>query len=197
MWQRFPPRMRRAVTGALEEAGKRGAEEATPEHVLLAVARDPESAAAFMLEHAGVAPAEIEKELEEKSPRGATVRQRAARLSDSAMRLLEASQAQADAWKHRHVGTEHIALALTQTNGTDAATALARRGFTHERAETALRAWYAAGMPRRRHGLERGVARSPALRTIVRPLRWLAHYPTLAWNLFVRRSVAHPKFVTN
>ena len=198
MWQRFPPRMRRAVTGALEEAGRRGAPEATPEHVLLAVARDPESAAAFMFEHAGVSAAEIERELEEKSPRGQTVRQRAARLSDSAMRLLEASQAQADAWKHRHVGTEHVALALTQTNGTDAAAVLARHGFDHGRAEQALRAWYAAGMPRRRHGLERGAAvRSPALRAILRPFQRLAHYPTLAWNVFVRRSVAHPSFVTN
>lgn len=199
MWQRFPPRMRRAVTSALEEAGRRGAEEATPEHVLLAVARDPESAAAFMFEHAGVPPAEIEKALDQTSPRGATIRQRAPRLSESAMRLLEASQAAADAWKHRHVGTEHIALALTQNNGADAAAAalLARQGFTHDRAEQALRAWYAAGMPRRRHGLERRIIKSPALRTVLRPIRWLAQYPTLGWNIFVRKSVGHPSFVTN
>src|SRR5688500_6556511 len=197
MWQRFPPRMRRAVTGALEEAGRRGADEATPEHVLLAVARDPESAAAFMFEHAGVSPADIEKELEVKSPRGDTVRQRAPRLSESALRLLEASQAQADQWKHRHVGTEHIALALTQTNGTDAAALLARQGFTHERAEAALRAWYAQGMPRRRHGLERGIVRSRALRAVLRPIQCLLRYPTLAWNVYVRKSVGHPGFGTN
>jgi len=198
MWQRFPPRMRRAVTGALEEAGKRGAAEATPEHVLLAVARDPESAAAFMLEQAGVAPAEIANELDQISPRGDVVRQRAARLSQSALRLLETAQAQADAWKHRHVGTEHIALALTQTNGTDAAALLARRNFTHDRAAAALRTWYAQGMPRRRHGLDRGsVVRSSFVRTIFAPLRWLAHYPTLVWNIFVRTSVGHPRFVTN
>jgi hypothetical protein len=150
-----------------------------------------------MFEHAGVSPADLEKELDEKSPRGDAVRQRAARLSESAMRLLEASQAQADAWKHRHVGTEHIALALTQTNGTEAAALLAQQGFTHERAEAALRAWYAQGMPRRRHGLERGVVQSRALRAILHPIRWLARYPTLAWNVYVRKSVGHPKFVTN
>jgi cytochrome P450 len=189
--------MRRAVTGALEEAGRRGADEATPEHLLLSVARDPESAAAFMLEHAGVAPATIEKVLDEISPRGDTVRQRAPRFSESALRLLEASQTTADAWKHRHVGTEHIALALTQSNGTDAAAVLAEQGFTPDRATAALRAWYAQGMPRRRHGLERSVVQSPAVRAILRPLRWLAHYPTLAWNVYVRKSVGHPGFVTN
>ena len=189
--------MRRAVTGALEEAGRRGAEEATPEHLLLSITRDPESAATFMLEHAGVAPATIERQLEESSPRGQTIRQRAPRFSDAALRVLEASQAQADAWKHRHVGTEHIALALTQTNGTDAAATLAREGFTHDRAQAAIRAWYAQGMPRRRHGLESATVRSPAVRTILRPFRWLSHYPTLAWNVYIRKSVGHPKFVTD
>jgi len=189
--------MRRAVTGALEEAGRRGAEEATPEHLLLSIARDSESAAAFMLEHAGVAPATIEKQLDASSPRGETPRQRAPRFSDAALTILEGSQAQADAWKHRHVGTEHIALALTQTNGTDAAALLAREGFTHDRAEAALRAWYDQGMPRRRHGVARVAVRSPAMRAILRPLRWLMHYPTLAWNVYIRKSVGHPKFVTD
>ena len=206
MWQRFPPRMRRAVTGALEEAGRRGAEEATCEHLLLAVTRDPESAAAFMLEHAGVLPQDVREELEEKSPRGDAFRQRAQRLSESAMQLLEAAQAQADAWKHRHVGTEHIALALTQTNGTEAAGAadaagaaavLARRGFTRDRAAAALKAWYDQGMPRRRHAFDRAVARSPVVRAALRPVRWLTRYPTLAWNVYVRKSLGHPQFVSN
>jgi cytochrome P450 len=189
--------MRRVVTGALEEAGRLGAEEATPEHLLLSIARDPESAAAFMLEHAGVAPATIEKQLDASSSRGKTIRQRAPRFSEAALRVLEASQLAADTWNHHHVGTEHIALALTQTNGTDAAAFLAREGFTHDRAESALRAWYAQGMPRRRHGVQRVAVRSPALRMILRPLRWVARYPTLAWNVYVRKSVGHPKFVTD
>ena len=49
MWAEFPPRMRRAVTGALEIAGNRGCDEASPEHLLLAIVRDAESAACFLL----------------------------------------------------------------------------------------------------------------------------------------------------
>jgi cytochrome P450 len=183
--------MRRVVTAALEEAGRRGAEEATPEHVLLAVARDPECAARFMLQHAGVAPGEIENELDATSSRGQAVRQRAARLSNAAMRLLEASQAQADLRKHRQVGTEHIALALTQTNDTDAAALLAQRGFTQPLAEAALRAWRSQRAPQ-----GDGIP-SRALRAIVRPLHWLGRYPALAWNVYVRKSLGHPKFITD
>ena len=198
MWDRFPQRMRRAVTTALEEAGQRAADEATPHDLLRAIARDPECAAAFMLEHAGIAPAALTEHLHAASAPGhGAVRQRALRLSPDAMRILETARDEADRWKHRHVGTEHIALALTRQNGSGAGALLVQLGFTPARAEAALRAWYAQGMPRRRHGLDRAAIASPALRTALAPLRWLARYPVLAWNVFARLSLGHPKFVTD
>ena len=59
MWDRFPPRMRKAMTTALELAGREGAAEATEEHLLRALVNDPACAAAFMFEQAGIAPQSI------------------------------------------------------------------------------------------------------------------------------------------
>ena len=56
MWDRFPPRMRRMITTALEEAGRAGCGEASAEHLLAAMAKDDACAANFMLEQAGIAP---------------------------------------------------------------------------------------------------------------------------------------------
>src|SRR3954469_6730543 len=64
MWDRFPPRMRRAITTTLEEAGRRGLGEASTEDLLLAITRDPECAAMFMFEHAGVPASELARRLD-------------------------------------------------------------------------------------------------------------------------------------
>src|SRR4051812_30828251 len=64
MWTRFPPRMRRAMSGTLELAASRGCIEAATEHLLLAILRDAESAASFLLNDAGVSREALLAELE-------------------------------------------------------------------------------------------------------------------------------------
>src|SRR5690349_18238872 len=112
MWNRFPLRMRKAVTTALEEAGRCGRDEATPEDLLVAMAKDPACAAVFMFDHAGIST----QQLAETLARGATAqlpaRQRASRLSPQALHVLDVAVGEADRHDHAHVGTEHIALAL-------------------------------------------------------------------------------------
>src|SRR5687768_17153669 len=133
MWDRFPPRVRKIITSALDEAAAREQIVATTEHLLLAIARDPESAAVFMFEEAGVAPQRLIERLEVKTSAATTPR--AQSFDDNALQVLKSAVAEADRRGDRHVGTEHIALALSRSNGTLASQALAELGFTPDRAE--------------------------------------------------------------
>jgi cytochrome P450 len=52
-------------------------------------------------------------------------------------------------------------------------------------------------MPRKRGGLERWMATRPWLRKALRPLAAVARPPTAAWRVYVRRSLAHPRYVSD
>ena len=207
MWERFPPRMRKTITAALEGAGHHGAAEATVEDLVVAMTNDPACAGAFVFEHAGVEPAALQRRLERESQAAAAhgdgIRpatawaERAQRLSPGALHVLDVAVGEADRLGDRHVGTEHVALALALANGTAAAGALKELGFTHERGVAALRAWHRQGMPRVRRGLAGKVFATTPLRQIMRPVQWVSHRAGLAWNVFVRKSLGHPGFVTN
>ena len=54
MWQRFTERARKVVFYAQEEAGRLGQNIVGPEHLLLGIARDPNSLGALILEQLGV-----------------------------------------------------------------------------------------------------------------------------------------------
>src|SRR6478672_11376902 len=89
MWQRFPIPMRKAVATALEEAARLGHEEAAPEHLLLAIVRDPDCGASFLLRQAGVKTSDLTRELEPNLVRGGARIQRAARVSSTMMHVLD------------------------------------------------------------------------------------------------------------
>jgi cytochrome P450 len=197
MWERFPPRMRKAVTAALVEAARRGHDQMLPEHLLLTLIDDPECAASFMLERAGISSEALIAELEPAMAAGSSRLQRAASISSPAMHLLDVAVGEADRLGDRHVGTEHVAVALTRINSNVASEVLARLNFTGPSAEKALKAWRREGMPRQRHGLSRVVIRSPILRRIIEPFEKAARIPTLAWHVYVRKSLGHPRFVTD
>src|SRR5215204_4812425 len=118
MWDRFPPRMRRMITTALEEAGRAGCSEAQTEHLLAAMAKDDACAAHFMFEEAGIAPTTLLERLQIAAADDlqAPAPERAAKLSSAAMHVLDVAVAEADRVGDRHVGTEHVALALCLTN---------------------------------------------------------------------------------
>src|SRR5688572_21885309 len=148
-----------------------------------------------MFEDAGVAPQRLIERLEVKTSAATTPR--AQSFDDNALQVLKSAVAEADRRGDRHVGTEHIALALSRSNGTLASQALAELGFTPDRAEAALRKWIRLGMPRRRSDLERITLTSPILRGLLRPIRALTRYPRTTWNIFVRKSIGHPGFWKN
>src|SRR5687768_2041721 len=136
MWERFEPRMRRAITAALDEAARHGRDAAQPEDLHYALTQ------------------QAHEPFERRAPR----------FSPEAMRLLESARAEADRLGDRHIGTRHLALVLSRQSGSPP-----------------------IAPPPNKRG-------TPLL---LRPLRWLAHYPMLAWNVFARRSLGHPGFVTN
>lgn len=196
MWERFPPRMRKTITTALELAGRAGAAEASTEHLLLAATEDSQSAAAFLLEHNGIALQQIITDLRPAPlPPETSHANRAAQLDASAYRLLEQACKEADALGDRHVGTEHIALSLASINGTPAAALLKRAGFTHERGVKALAEWHRLGMPRQRRGQPQ---RFSVIRRLTPPiLRKAIAIPRVAWQIFAKKSLGHPAFVKN
>jgi len=110
--------------------------------------------------------------------------------------VLDVAVAEADRRGDRHVGTEHVALSLTRVNGNAPAALLKELGFTHERASAALRVWHRRGMPRQRGSIGAIFAR-PVLRTIAGPFVTLAHYGAMGWNVYVNKSLGHPKFVSD
>src|SRR5688572_22637325 len=137
MWERFGPRMRRAITAALDEAARHGRDEALPEDLR------------------NVVTAETHEPFE----------RRAARFSSAAMRVLDSARDEADRCGDRQIDTDHVVRALNQANGTATVSPPEPRGRRPPR--------------------------------VLKPFQWLAHYPRLAWDVFVRHSLGHPGFVTN
>jgi pimeloyl-[acyl-carrier protein] synthase len=197
MWSDFPPRMRRAITTATEVAAARGCEEVSPEHLLLVIAKDAESAACFIFEDAGISRIALIAELERVAPAGTANLQRASRLSPATMHVLDVATGASDKRLHHHVGTEHVALALSLVNENRASAILAGMGFTPEKAETGLRRWIKEGMPRRRGSVARSRPQSKLLRTVQSPLRKIVRYIDLGWKVYGRKSLGHPRFVTD
>jgi cytochrome P450 len=204
MWDRFPPRMRKIITTALESAGRDRRDQASAEDLLVAMAQDPSCAAAFMLERCGIAPRTLLARLsagQQDAPPGPALEkrwsERAGGFSSGAMHVLDIALAEADRRGDRHVGTEHLLLALSLTKNTPAAASLHEFKFTHDRALDALRAWHRLGMPRQRSALRKRAFTTPALRWLARPATWLGRYPLLAWNVYIRKSLGHPGFVSD
>src|SRR5689334_7348213 len=105
MWQHYPPRMRKAIATALEEAARLGHDEAAPEHLLLAITRDPDCGACFMLSQSAVSGDAVRRELDSRTMRGSARLQRAARLSSQTMHILDVAEGESHRIGDHHVGT--------------------------------------------------------------------------------------------
>jgi cytochrome P450 len=197
MWQRFPPRMRKALVAALDEAGRFGRETAGAEDLLCAIAADRESAGAFLLEHCGVDVARVVDRFPPTDSNGHPPPSRARCLDQSSLRVLQIAEYEADRLEHEHIGTEHVVAALTRANDLEVGKKLNEAGMTPAAAESAIDRWIADGMPRRRGKWGWGRIRSKFLAKIMRPVQKGARTIPLAWKIFVRKSLAHPRFVTN
>jgi cytochrome P450 len=197
MWQHFSPRLRRVVAAALQVAGQRGHEHALPEHLLLALAADTDSSAAFLFERVGITLADITAQIDRFSPRLPEMRQRAARFSDASLLLLNVASAEINRLGHGEAEPHHLALAMIRTQGHMASDVLGRLGFTAQGAEKAMKEWELLGGPKRRDKVDALLIKNPWLRTIVRPIQAISRPPMMLWKVYFGRSLANPQFVTN
>jgi len=191
----MPPRLRRHIVSATEQAGQRGDEVAITEDLLQLICGDKESAAAFVLEHAGIDPNDFVKRLNLPAANGHPPRQRAQRLDNSLVQLLQRAAAAADRLGQTHLGTEHVLLATSESNDIPAGQTLAQMGMTPSLAESGIKRWFDQDMPSKRNEIPTasaaGVMKVPGF------LRKIIKAPAAIWKIFVRKSLAHPKFVSD
>ncbi|MBC8108062.1 MAG: cytochrome P450 [Anaerolineae bacterium] len=181
--------MRKSIFAALEEAGRRGQPEATAEHLLIVIARDDESAAAFVLDHAGVNRPRLIAAIDAEIPSGQPLPRRAEALSSFLMHVLDVARDESAMLEDHHTGTEHVLAALTKLNKRDAAQALAASGFTHDHFVRGRQAWRDQGMPRSRMRIDS--SRLP------RPIAKVVRLASLGWKAYGQLSLGHPKFVSD
>jgi cytochrome P450 len=196
MWERFAPRMRRVITVALDEAGRSGAPAVEARHLLLAVARDRQSAGAYLLEQCGVPLDPLLARIASSSVE-TPISMRADRFHPTGLLLLNLAAGEAERHQHAHVGTEHLALALSHRDDLDVGRIVREMGLLPDQAEKALQRWIDQAMPRRRNGfLWRGF-RSPVARAAAMPVQKFGRAAAMVYKIYAQKSIGHPKYVTD
>jgi ATP-dependent Clp protease ATP-binding subunit ClpC len=134
--------MRVAMAIARGLAAARGDVNLSPTHVALGLIRESENAAVAALHHADVPLHKIRRDLEMDLgelgvPRPEEV---AVSLTDGERRLVEEAINQSRLCGDRHLGSEHLLLAILQDDQSSAAQVFRRYGFLHDTALTHLAA---------------------------------------------------------
>jgi pimeloyl-[acyl-carrier protein] synthase len=142
-----------------------------------------------VLERCGLPLEEVARRVDGQATRGNGPGPRAQRVSAEFLHVLDVAAAQADRYRHDHIGTEHVAMALARLPHVPAGAILREMGLTAESADAAAIAWLAAGMPRRG-----GVKSKKGVKGWGTKALKLAG---MGWDVLVRKSLAHPRYVTN
>jgi ATP-dependent Clp protease ATP-binding subunit ClpC len=142
MFERFTDESRRLIVLAQEECRRLGHDHIDPEHLLLAMLRLPEAMATRLLSEFGVDPGAMSRDMERTMGPGSRSRERGGHIpfQPQTKRVLELSLREAMVLGHRHIGTEHVLLALLRADGTAAAGALHAAGVDHGRTRERIEA---------------------------------------------------------
>ena len=131
---RFTEKAQEALQNAAQTAQASGQQAVEPEHLLLALAREPEGIARPLLEAAGVSLPGIEAELVSHIERLAKVSGAGQPFISNDLNLvLEQAEREAQRLKDEYISTEHLLLALVERP------VLKRAGVTHDALLNALR----------------------------------------------------------
>jgi len=114
MWQRFTERARKVVFFAQDEAQKFGEGYVSTEHLLLGLVREPDSAAAKVLNQLGVSLARVRSEVEKQLPRGDVRHNPDMTLTPRAKRVIDLAYDEARNLNNDYIGTEHLLLGLVR-----------------------------------------------------------------------------------
>ncbi|HXI95641.1 MAG TPA: Clp protease N-terminal domain-containing protein, partial [Candidatus Acidoferrum sp.] len=131
---RFTEKAQEAIQGAAELARDHGQQAVEPEHLLLALVREEEGVARTLLERAGASVQALEPALVsavERFPKVSGTGQ--PYLSPALNKALEQAETEAERLKDEYISTEHLLLALADTQ------ALKEAGATHDALLKALR----------------------------------------------------------
>jgi hypothetical protein len=132
MFERYVEKARRVIFFARYEASQYGSHYIETEHLLLGLLReDPALFGRFI--GPAFTPADIRREIERLiTPRERFTTSVEVPLTDECKKVLNHAGEEADRLGHRHVGTEHVLVALLRVEGSMAAKVLRARGLKPE-----------------------------------------------------------------
>jgi len=139
-WARFSEGARRVIFYAQEEALRLGETFVSTEHVLLALTRDSESAAAHVLEQLGVSLSQLRIEVEKRVTQGPSKVGHETQLTPRAKRVIDLAYEEARHFNDHYIGTEHLLLGLIREAEGLAGQILKAKGIDLERARVAIKA---------------------------------------------------------
>ncbi|HEY1074142.1 MAG TPA: Clp protease N-terminal domain-containing protein [Patescibacteria group bacterium] len=128
MWQRFTERARRVVFFAQEEAARLGENYVGTEHLLLGLIRESDSVAGRILDQLGIPLVRIRADIERQVTRGNGNLGQEMQLTHRGKRVFDFAYEEARLLDDKHVGTEHLLLALIREEDGLAARVLKKLG---------------------------------------------------------------------
>src|SRR5215510_3312377 len=132
MFERYTEKARRVIFFARYEASQYGSPYIETEHLLLGLLREDRALANWFPGESNVEPgirAEIEAQITQRERISTAVE---VPLTEECKKVLNLAGEEADGLGHRHVGTEHVLVALIRVEGSLAATLLRQRGLKPE-----------------------------------------------------------------
>jgi ATP-dependent Clp protease ATP-binding subunit ClpA len=129
MFERYTEKARRVIFFARYEASQYGSPYIETEHLLLGLLREDRSLAKRFLGESSVEPGirtEIEGQITQRERISTAVE---VPLTEECKKVLKLAGEEADRLGHRHIGTEHVLVALIRVEGSLAAKLLRKRGL--------------------------------------------------------------------
>jgi ATP-dependent Clp protease ATP-binding subunit ClpC len=129
MFERFTDGARRAMVNAQERARSLRASRIEPEHLLFAIAADPEADGAVVLSQFGIAPAEPSAELATSSPTEIRGLAPHIRLAEETKRVLHNALVESEALGSPNVTTAHLLVGVLASGPSEARQTLSVAGM--------------------------------------------------------------------
>lgn len=134
MLERFTDRARRVMVAAQEEARALGRDSVGTEHLLLALVRESEGAAARVLESLAAGPEAVRQRVLGAAGPGARASSGQLPFAPRAKEVLRLAVRESVQFGHRYIGTEHLLLGLLREGDGTAARVLASLGVSLDEA---------------------------------------------------------------
>jgi ATP-dependent Clp protease ATP-binding subunit ClpC len=135
MFEGFTDQSRRTVVLAVDECRRLGHAQIDPAHLLLGLLMQDDAMASRLLTNFGVDVGAMRRDVEHAMRLGSLPPQHAGHIpfNPQTKQVIDLALREASKLRHRHIGTQHLLLALIGADGSTAATALQAAGVDLER----------------------------------------------------------------